>query len=813
MSTELAKNNLKNKSKQIIASVLIITIAASIMLSVVNAEDVQTYAYISVAPNPIGVGQSAHVSVWLNNFPLQLPGQPYEDMGYHGFSVTITKPDGTTQTWGPEKSDPIGAQWFDFTPDTVGTYYFQFSFPGETMGTRTYLPSTSLKFELTVQDEQIQPWPAAPLPTEYWQRPIDAQNREWSSISGNVLGGEDTRLGIFNPYSTAPNTAHIIWTRELDFGGLIGGEFGSANYYTGLSYETKWSSPIIINGVLYYNHRFSSSGGLSAVAVDLRTGETLWKKDNTVNFGQVLDFDAQNQHGGIAYLWQTGSTWNMYDAYTGDLVISIPNATGGYLRYRYDEKGNILVYILNGGNNWLAMWNSTLCIESATGGAGFGGNDPDYWRPQPQKTYNWPDGIQWNVTVPDVAGSQSLQAMDNEVIYARSTLQTMPTSIVCDVGYSAETGQQLWVQNRTEQPSRVTGGMHEGVFIEYIKETMVWYGYDAKTGKQLWGPTEPRESGWGLYYTGGTSLGGPGAGAFYAYGKFYSTTYDGMIYCYDIKTGEELWTYFSGTSGLETPYGHWPFGGGQMAIADGKLFVVNSEHSPNTPLYRGYGMHVVDVDTGEAVWRIEGWYQVPIVADGYMVVYNGYDNRLYCFGKGPSATTVMAGPKSATMDDKVIIEGVVTDEAVGTKQGEPSVRFPHGVPAISDESMSSWMEYVYMQQPLPTDATGVEVTIDVIDSNGNYRNIGTATADISGFYSFEWQPDIPGKYTVIATFTGSETYYASYSETAFTVVEPTITPAPTPTPAPMTDMYVTGFGSGIIIVLVIGFALLLLRKR
>ena len=129
--------------------------------------------------------------------------------------------------------------------------------------------------------------------------------------------------------------------------------------------------------------------------------------------------------------------------------------------------------------------------------------------------------------------------------------------------------------------------------------------------------------------------------------------------------------------------------------------------------------------------------------------------------------------------------------------------------------MSQWMEYVYMQQPLPTNATGVEVTIDVIDSNGNYRNIGTATGDISGFYSFEWQPDIPGKYTVIATFGGSETYYASYAETAFTVVEPEVTPAPSPTPAPMTDMYVLGSTAGIVIAIVaIGLIIiLLLRKR
>jgi len=49
--------------------------------------------------------------------------------------------------------------------------------------------------------------------------------------------------------------------------------------------------------------------------------------------------------------------------------------------------------------------------------------------------------------------------------------------------------------------------------------------------------------------------------------------------------------------------------------------------------------------------------------------------------------------------------------------------------------MTEWMEYLYQQQPMPTNATGVPVSIDVIDANGNYRNIGTATSDTTGAFS------------------------------------------------------------------------------
>ena len=71
------------------------------------------------------------------------------------------------------------------------------------------------------------------------------------------------------------------------------------------------------------------------------------------------------------------------------------------------------------------------------------------------------------------------------------------------------------------------------------------------------------------------------------------------------------------------------------------------------------------------------------------------------------------------------------------------------------------MKYVYMQFARPTDATGVEVTLDTIDPNGNYLHIGNTTSDASGMYSYQWTPEIPGKYTVIATFAGTDSYYAS----------------------------------------------------
>jgi hypothetical protein len=79
------------------------------------------------------------------------------------------------------------------------------------------------------------------------------------------------------------------------------------------------------------------------------------------------------------------------------------------------------------------------------------------------------------------------------------------------------------------------------------------------------------------------------------------------------------------------------------------------------------------------------------------------------------------------------------------------------------------MEYLYMQQEIPGNATGVPVKLTAIDPNGNTQDIGTVTSDMSGMFKKMWTPPVPGEYTVIASFEGSESYYASYAETAIGV--------------------------------------------
>jgi outer membrane protein assembly factor BamB len=850
MSENFATNKMKILSSRstgtAIALVLMLSMVVSLAASVqtVKAADITTYTFIAANANPIGVDQTAFFTVWLNIFPpSHSTPTGYVADALWNFTVTITDPSGNVQTRNVI-SDLIGGATFNFVPTVVGNYSYKATFNENSEYVNTYLSSTSSTHQLVVQQQPIPTWPAAPLPTNYWTRPIYGENREWGSITGDWLmrtydgsRGQWASSAAFNPYTIAPNTAHIMWTKQLTFGGVVGGQFADQDYYTGLQYQTKFDPSIIMNGRLYYNLPLGDSPiGGGFVCVDLRTGEQLWWQNGTITNGQELRFETMNQHGIIPYLWDLGTrdfgsaiphvdVYTMYDAFTGQKILSIPNASlGTYIQgviqgdAKLDTNGNLLVYFIGGSspNLWLAMWNSTICIQRGiqAGPATFGSQDPDYWRPLPTTKYTWADGIQWNVTVPDVGVTPNIERIDlnDSVIWARAIIgvQGAPNATVVEVGYDATTGAQLWVQNRTGDEALMgsmadqNAVMRDGVYTVFKEETKQWYAYDDHTGRKLW-ETEPIEGDWGMYAQGTANI---------AYGKFYVATYEGKVHAYDLKTGTQLWEFYVGSSGLETPYGSWPIYW-WITIADGKIFATNGEHSPNSPLYRGERLYVIDAETGKGLWNVSGWFQAgdPAISDGYYVALNGYDMQIYCFGKGPSATTVLAPETVQTLGTDVLIKGTVTDESAGTKQSAQAALFPHGVPAIADKDMTAWMEYLYEQKPMPTNATGVPVTLDVIDANGNYRNIGNTTSDMNGFYSFEWQPDIPGKYTVIATFIGSESYYASYSETAFTVSEaPPATPTPTPLTLPPYETYTIAAAVAVIIAIAIA-TLLLLRKR
>ena len=358
------------------------------------------------------------------------------------------------------------------------------------------------------------------------------------------------------------------------------------------------------------------------------------------------------------------------------------------------------------------------------------------------------------------------------------------------------------------------------VFLQTYKESVQWVGFNLDTGQYMWtGASEVP-----LNYYGSPSQ-GVIAGQV-AYGHIYSGSVGGIIYCYDDKTGKVLWTYGNGGAGNSTNSDfNWPYGNIPTcvaAIGNGVVYLWTTEHTWTTPIYKGGLARAINATTGQEIWTISSVTMnfgetSYAMADGFNTWFNGYDNQIYTVGRGPSATTVQVGPKFSTIGNSVVIEGAVTDTSVGTKGVQQVADFPNGVPVASDASMSGWMSYVYQQQSMPTDFTGVPVQFYVLDSNGNYRQIGTATTDESGSYSLTWTPDISGNFTVYANFAGTNGYWPSSAETHFYVGNSAATaPATTAvTGFATTNDLMYGIVAIIIVIVIIGavLALLMMRKR
>ena len=528
----------------------------------------------------------------------------------------------------------------------------------------------------------------------------------------------------------------------------------------------------------------------------------------------------------------------MFDAMTGQYVLSVVNGTAmGQLTE--DDGGNLVGYFVNASTAnaynapTLNMWNSTQCIVTGTNGL-----DAWQWRPTQNAQIPFSKGIMWSMplatnisgaplasplALPSGAYTTGGATINNGVVFLNSLGSTGGSSYnsgyIIEAGYSATTGQQLWIVNKTEAPfTRVDFSQtSNGIFVETNQDTAACTGYSIITGEKLWGPmTLPNANAYnsiGSYY------------GHVANGILYLSSFGGNIYAINMKTGTIIWqtdtNILSGDAGSDTPYGVWPLWqfGNPGAIADGMLFL-GEGHEYSPPLFRGAQQIAVNLTDGKLVWSILG-FDVDggtAISDGIMVAESAYDNQVYAYGTGPSQTTVTAPSVGVTTATQITISGTVTDISAGSKQEAVAANFPNGLPCVSDASMTPWMEYVYQQQPFPTNVTGVPVTISVHDSNGNTRQIGTTTSDASGMFSLTWKPDISGDYTVYASFAGSESYYGSSAEASFHASEAATTPAPTAAPvsnvATTTDLMMYTAGAAIAIIIAIAIAtVLLLRKR
>ncbi len=848
------KNTLNEKAIIGTTLILLMTLAILMTNSPVNAEQaaqqqttgplpsgvtpnatVPTKAFLSFRPNPVGAGQTILVNLWTT--PAPGANRLHKD-----YTITITNPNGTARIIKMDSYVADGTAWFEYLLDQVGTWKLKFDFQGTyypagqynngiivTSGgsaydSAYYQPSSTPEQTLTVQQDIVASWPPSAIPTDYWIRPVSPDNREWWIIAGNYpwngmgLSYFDPEVAKwqelypntnpywsaqerFTPWVQAPESAHIVWREQGVDAGVVGGDVGTEVIAPGgIQGLPQAGNPnIIYNGKAYQTYTKvmpqTVNGTIQSMPTtvwrcyDIRTGKVFWEQTG-VTAPTVLEYEIRAAAvpgaefaGGMTVnlLALSSNRLLKYNPLTGAAIanISIP-VTGTYYMNGYVLAVQDLGSAAGANRYRLINWttagtdtNFTTRIVSNT----------TYARSSLPTLIDWGAGLGATVSGVTVAGA-----------YEGTTLQ----------GINLLTGASMW--NVTVPETQYSGSCNiaDHGKVATLTQQGYYLAYDIATGKQAW-KGELMDYPWDQSGFGAYSVQS-------AYGLLYHEGYSG-VYAFNWDDGKIAWKYEAPSAyPYEAPYtgkngtGVYPFDSGAI-VADGKVYVGNEEHSSTQPLTRGWSFHCINATTGKGIWKVAIAGIPGPVADGYLTMSSIYDGYQYIFGKGQSTTTISAPQTAITQGQSVVLTGTVLDQS----PAQP------GTPCISPESMGDWMTHLYMQTPVPANITGVPVSLDTVDPNGNSQHITTVTSDMSGVFSYMWTPDVTGKYVVTATFLGDASYGSSWAETAVGVTTPsaTSTPAPTQQAAalPPFELYFAATAVAIIIAIAVATILLLRKKQ
>ena len=829
---------------------------------------VVTVAYMSIRPNPIGLNQPFMV----NLFPVPAPNA---ERVFKDLKVTITKPDGNTEVIIKNSYPADGTAWFEHSADQVGTWSFKFDFPGEYFPAGRYLngqiitattggtvytdsvyfqPSTSPVMNITVQQDLVASYPSMPLPTDYWTRPVPYDYREWWPIAGNfpwrgpsggpmwdslypntnpywggyqISGMGGPWRGTFTPWVQGPSSAHVAWKQQYGIGGIVGGDYGTeiadvtifagsgvgrfpTIVYSGRAYT--------YNGYDSYAAKDVSQPGTGKTAVpywicqDYRTGELIWQRP--LETGEVAPTVIEYFNQGLL---PGGEVAGVAQHLTSVNFLSI---SGGFLR-KYDPwtgamVGNYSIAPMTGTNiyymNGYCMGLQDLGVSVSAdqryrliNWTTFGTSNTFSTRIASNITWPWS-------SFPEITDYQSgVSILTSKVFIGGAPYKTNVMAA------SLSTGKQIWNVSLDEwEYSSSTDYADHGMFA-MLAEQGYFVALNINTGAVVW-KSQKMQYPWD----------DPGFGGYNvlsAYGLLYRNGYGG-VYAFNWTNGNIAWTYVSKAAApYETPYtdqnGTTVYStnvGG--AIADGKYYFYNTEHSASVPITRGWQTHCVNATSGQEIWSIgiagggsKHTTDIGAIADGYMAL-GGSDGFTYVFGKGQTETTVTAPDVVISKGSGVVIKGSVMD----LSPAQPNT------PCVSKDSMALQMEHIHNQLPIDgiwhnQTMIGVPVVLTAIDPNGNAVEIGTASTNgYYGTYAKEWTPDIEGTYQIIASFQGDDSYSSSAAATGISVAAlQTAIPTPATTSALQVDntpiLYAIAAAAIAIIIAVVIVGVLILRRR
>ncbi|PVX24155.1 MAG: hypothetical protein CW691_08475, partial [Candidatus Bathyarchaeum sp.] len=696
---------------------------------------------LMIRPNPIGLNQIFLANIW----SVRAPGSQRAFLGYE---ITITKPSGDIQAFTMDSYVADGTAWFEWIADEVGDWTIQVEFPGNWLpagfyvdgervnasGTSGFFGTGGTQYDesvyvepaitpvttLTVQEEMILGWPESALPTDYWTRPVASENREWWPILGDYpwfgegggalwdqyypdcnpypanSGSTPNSDYAFVPWVEGPDSAHIVWKRMEEIGGLIGG--GQA-IGSDIFWDPGWYNrpTIILQGRCFETvNRVSEDGPEGETywqCYDLRTGEMYWERPlypgeqepNLIEYAEspyTLSLPTRGITGVVPKLSKpslmtiSGGRIMKYDAMTGALTLnqSIAPLTGSGGTY-YMNGYCLAVQNLGGGNYRLINWTT---IGSASNFEDRVISNTTYARSSLPSRIDWEAGIGVNVGNVDVGGVRWGQRM---------------------TAYNLITGEELW--DKTVEAPQFSGSAAVADHGKIAIGSMYGHfeAYDLQTGAFAW-RTETLEypwdiTGWGSY------------GMISAYGNIYWGA-PASYYAFSWADGSTVWKFqIPAEFPFETAYGTgktaensetvYPFHAPGLC-ADGKIFVYSLHHSPEPPYFRGQPMLAIDAYTGELVWKLGGFsgcgqhtrsaMQLR-VADGYLAL-GARDGYMYVIGKGKSATTVSGPQVSIPKGTAMTITGTVLDMSPAQT----------GAACVSEASMETQMQYIHLQMPI-----------------------------------------------------------------------------------------------------------------
>ena len=697
-----------------------------------------------------------------------------------------------------------------------------------------YEPSTTANYTVVVQQDPVASWQPSPLPGagQYWSRPISPDNREWWVIGGsdpnNEVGGgtgtpgwpDNTNVYASNynfvPYVTGPTSAHIVWRMTngaVDgiFGGLIDQSsttsLSAINDFNGASATWGASGPggagnpnIVFQGKCYQAITKPYNGITQPVweCYDIRTGKVLWDLTNVTRIPTLISFaeNAPPVPGGITRADRTVPSL----VYIGSSANSSLGLVTKYSPANGAVTSNATIPVTSG-----TLYADPYVLSVQTIGTKY------YlinWTIAGISSTNFASCIQSNITWPfssiGTADYESMISVTTTSTNGPGTGVTVSTQLIAA---SLTTGQLLWnVSSGISYPFFSGIGLADHGLVAERFDDGYWYAWNLHTGTFAW-KSELSSYPWGIFGSYRDAS---------AFGLILYAQYDGVV-AYNWTNGQIAWQFQDPSLPFETNFTNGTglnnndySMGVAIPIGSGMVYAYSIPHSPKDPLSRGWSVYGINGTTGALVWKTLGPMAPGVIADGYMTATNYYDGYLYVFGMGLSGTTVSAPQNAIAVDTKVTISGTVLDQS----PAQP------GTPCVSHASMGDYMAYLHQQAPYPASVTGVPVSIDAVDPNGNYAHIADVTTDALGSFGYSWNPTIPGLYKITATFAGDDSYSYSSADTYATVSQaPTTATTPTSTAAPLnlattTDLmtYIAVVGIAIIIAIAIA-TVLLLRKR